>query len=202
MTRDSSAWHESASACGSGRAACCSGRQSAGGAEALGFGAGELAEVAVGAVAVGVAGVGRRGAAPTTSISASQKVSRWNKPLRAAGFARDLDGLAAAAQDGAHAAFRRRRAREGSASGNVASSSRRLSRSASQPAQRKREAPLTSVPRSRSSRMRGSSLPVTPSMCSTSSRIGISCTTTGVSEMDSAASELSFTRTVCGNAMV
>ena len=54
------------------------------------------------------------------------------------------------------------------------------------------------VPRSRSSRMRASSLPVTPSMCSISSRTGSSCTTTGVMEMDSAASELSFTRTVCG----
>ena len=50
--------------------------------------------------------------------------------------------------------------------------------------------------------MRASSLPVTPSMYSTSSRTGISCTTTGVMEMDSAASELSLTRTVGGNAIV
>ena len=50
------------------------------------------------------------------------------------------------------------------------------------PAQRNRDAPLTRRARAAAvSRIRASSLPVTPSMCSTSSRTGISCTTTGVS---------------------
>ena len=63
------------------------------------------------------------------------------------------------------------------------------------------EAPLTIVPRSRISQMRASSFPVTARSCSIRSRIASSCTTTGVSEIASAASELNFTRMVCGNAM-
>ena len=46
--------------------------------------------------------------------------------------------------------------------------------------------------------MRGVSFPVTPSMCSISSRMGMSRSTTGVIEIVSAASELSFTRIVSG----
>ncbi len=50
--------------------------------------------------------------------------------------------------------------------------------------------------------MRGSSFPVTQRMCSSNSRMGRSCTTTEVMEMEPAASELSLTRTVGGSAMV
>ena len=62
--------------------------------------------------------------------------------------------------------------RIGSSPGKVANSSRRASSSASHPVHRKREAPLTSVPRSSSSRTRASFLPVMPSIFSTRSRNG------------------------------
>src|SRR5262249_13798373 len=88
-----------------------------------------------------------------------------------------------------------------SGSGNAASASRIESPSASQPVHRKRDAPLTSVPRRSSSWTRVSSLPVTASICSISSRIAISRTTTGVIEIDSAASELSLTRILAGRDM-
>ena len=88
--------------------------------------------------------------------------------------------------------------RAGSWSGKLASRSRMPARSASHPLQRKRDAPLTSAPRSSSSRTRASSLPVMPSICSTKSRRGRSCTTTRVMEMLPAASELSLTLTVAG----
>ena len=97
----------------------------------------------------------------------------------------------------------RENGRRGSGSGKVARARLDIAaRSASHPAQRKREAPLTSVPRSSSSCKRGASLPVMPSMCSINSRMGMSRITTGVIEMVSAASELSLTRTFSGRDML
>ena len=85
--------------------------------------------------------------------------------------------------------------------GMAASAASNSAASHSQPFQRKRDAPLTSVPRLMMSRTRATSEPTEPRMCWISSVKASSCATTGVSAMYPAASLDNFTRTLCGNAM-